>query len=233
MSLEKIKIYLGPVIAVLASFAAVYIFIFPAASQIMITRGEIAVLEDRRSKLAAKAQVLESVSETTLRADLAAAEISLPTDKNASGMISGLENLAASAGARLLTFSTAVGKMATAAAGVTTEKPVEEKELPNNVKSIKVETSLVGTYDQIQSFLGVLNNVNRLVGIDTLAVDKTTGKLILLVFYQPLLKTLGDVTSPVEDITAAERNSLRQATQYQLATPELPTLPAGKANPFQ
>jgi Tfp pilus assembly protein PilO len=235
-----LKVYLLPAFIIFVAVYTAVAFIYPAVEQIKIAREENAVLEDRRQKLAAKAEILAKVSEAELKTDLAAAEISLPTDKNPSGIIFGLETLAASAGAKLTGFSTVVGKLATASAVPLPESssPAEapalkESEFPFQVKYLSVELGLAGDYEQIRSFVNSLLPVNRLLGVEKISLDEKDKKLILMVFYQPLLRTLGDVASPVEDITPEERTFLRQAAEYRLATPPLLDLPTGKQNPFQ
>ena len=236
LDFNRLKIYFVPLLFIIGSILTGLMLIFPTVEQTLVVRSETAILEEKRAKLSAKAQVLEGVNENGLKGDLAAAEISLPTDKSVSGIIFGLETLAASAGATLTGFSTEVGKISTPAARLATESAVTETEelvLPYEVKNIKVEAQILGDYDSIQNFLTQINKVNRLIGLDSVKFDKDTGKIVLLVFYQPRASNLGAVESPVEDITAAERNFLRQAAQYTLATPELENLPTGKVNPFQ
>jgi hypothetical protein len=229
-----LKVYLVPIFIIFIALYAGIFFIYPAVGQIMLVRDGNALLEERRGKLAAKAEILSAVSETQLKNDLAAAEISLPTDKNASGIIFGLESLAASAGAKLTSFSTVVGKLATNSATPLMETaPETEKEFPFGVRYMSVETTVFGDYDKIKVFMDNLMPVNRLLGVDNVKIDATGGKLMLMVFYQPLLKSLGDIATPVEAITPAEQIFLSQTAQYGLATPQLIDLPSGKPNPFQ
>jgi len=236
LDISRLKIYVAPLLLIAGALAVLIVVIMPTLTQIAATREELTVLDDRRAKLAVKAGILGTVTEPGLRSDIAVAEISLPTDKSVSGMIFGLETMAASAGATLTAFSTEVGKISTSEATIASESGEivkQELDLPNGVKNIEVEAKFLGSYDAIQTFLAQLNSVNRLLGVDKVEIDKENGKVILMVFYQPQLETLGDITSPVEDITAADRNYLRQVASFTRATPELQNLPTGKLNPFQ
>lgn len=228
--MNKYKPYLWPFLLILASILTGFYVVWPTMEQIMTTRNEISGLEERRKILADKAAILEKTDEQSVRADLLKAETTLPTDKNVSGMIYGLETLAATSSAKLETFSTVVGKMATDSA-----KPVvieKDNKLGNQVQIISVETTLTADYNSLKEFLRLLSGVNRLVGVNSVSLVDQKANIILDVYYQPLAKSLGEIVTPVYELTQADRALINKVSFYPLATPQTAPLPAGKPDPF-
>ncbi|MEK7127575.1 MAG: hypothetical protein AAB838_02525 [Patescibacteria group bacterium] len=228
--MNKYKPYLWPCLLILASILTVFYIVWPSIAQIMVTRNEMGNLEERRKILADKAAILERTDDQLVRTSLLKAETALPTDKNVSGMIFGLENLAASASAKLETFSTVVGKMATDSA-----KPVvieKDNKLGNQVQIISVETTFTTDFNSLKEFLRLLGSVNRLVGVNSISWKDPKANIILDVYYQPLAKTLGEIVTPVYELTQEDRVLINKVSSYPLATPQTAPLPAGKPNPF-
>ncbi|MDO8515414.1 MAG: hypothetical protein Q7S14_02855 [bacterium] len=228
--IDKYKPYFWPVILIIISIATIIYVVMPTVSQIITTREEMATLEVTRLELAKKATILESNNEQLTKSDLARAETALPTDKNVSGMIFGLESLASSASAKLLTFSAVVGNMATESAKIIAVE--KDNKLGNKVEIISVETTVNADFSALQIFLTQLNNVNRLIGINNLTWEKSEANVIFDVFYQPLATTLGKITTPIYELTQEDRVLIKQVSAYPLATPATISLPAGKPNPF-
>lgn len=230
--MNKYKPYLWPFTLILVSILMVFFVILPAIEQINVTRNEVSELTEKKELLATKAAILEKSDDQLLKSDLIKAETALPSDKNLSGMIFGLETLAASTSAHVDSFSTNVGKLATDSAKPVVTDKKEESKLGNKVEITPFSMEVSADFDPLNNYLRLLGGVNRLVGISSIAWEERKASIVLDVFYQPLVKTLGAITTPVYELTTEDRNLLRQVSAYPLATPQTTPLPIGKSNPF-
>ena len=210
----------------------VFYVIWPTIEQMTVTGNEVAGLEEKKVLLTNKVAILENADDRLIETDLLQAETALPTDKNLSGMIYGLETLAASSSANMDSFSTTVGKLATDSAKPVVPEKNKEKKLDNQVEVTPFNLILTSDFDALHNFLRFLGGVNRLVGINSISWKDGKADIVLDVFYQPLAKTLGEITTPVYELTTEDRNLIKQVSAYPLATPKTTPLPVGKPNPF-
>ncbi len=252
---NRIRELVIPIILILVGVGVILMGILPGIDSIKKARADLEAAKKKQSVLQTKANVLNSMDEASTRSLLTIASNALPSEKNVPGLLAGLERMAQEASASIQDFSIAPGMLATEAAAPpptidkTPAQPTffvsqnKEKDYGAGVSAIPFMATLKGNYLALHDFLAGIYKVNRLLGADSIVFKvnerpATKGQqdissdLVLLVYYQPEVSSVGKSDMPLELLTEKEKTLIQSMSANPVVTNPPELVPTGKVNPF-
>lgn len=238
--IAKVKQFLPLALLYVIGILVLAIAVIPGISNIEKLRSDAVDEQKTLDILTRKTDILNNLDETAAKAQLTTANNALPSEKSVPGLLSGLETMAKAASASADGFSIMPGRLATDSATASTTK---EEQVGSGVYALAFKATLHGNYAALHDFLAGLYKVNRLIGVESILFRNTPGlnpatstsvssDLMLRVYYQPPVKNLGDITSPINPLTDSDKQVLTTLASYPVVTNPPPLVPTGKANPF-
>ena len=206
-----------PLIIVVILFAVVGQF---GISKVTDLRNQIEKARKDQTVLAQKLKLLESISETVAE-DSGASLAALPDANPSLIVISQIKNVSIGNGVLIATIKSS--------------PPVEDS---GGLSHVSISFETIGTKSQITSFLKSIANIAPITIIDKIKMTEVGGVARAVVtvksYWSILPKTLPTLTSPITDLTAAEKKTLEDVSA--LTQPSFVTVPpsegVGKTDPF-
>lgn len=220
----KYKIFLIPGIVSLISIAVLIFVVYPQASGYFQEINKIEKLKNNVEILNNKAKELQKIDEVTRRKDLVVALTILPTERDVPIAMSTLQSLIARSNLILKN---------------TTYSPQSKSKENNN---FMFTISVLGSLSSIKSFLGELQNGSRIFKVQSITLNfQNTNSLAevsipLLVFYEPVPKTLVTLDQPIPTVSEKDEQLIRQLSKavFQAEiTSTSSAVPLGKVDPFE
>ena len=224
----NIKSYFGPILVVVALVILVPLIIIPQVGRILDLRAKVAAESDKLKKLTEKADKLGGINQQDLRSKLGTLEKALPSDKDISGLIVGIERIAAESGVAIKSSQLAPGEVSTTSAALSSPSETE------------LQVTVAGDFGRVSTFLSRLNNSARVLGIREITLTSATqagGQLSVTIkttaFFLPLAEVKWQVTDALPEITSADEAIISKIAAYPVysVAPVIATT-AGKPDPF-
>lgn len=236
-----LRLYEGFVISgaiILFGIMAVFFAVIPGIRTTVDLYGKVGELQKETDALSGKLAFLQSMDEESLRGQLALLLSVIPQEKSVPTIFGTVDGLVAKAGVRITDMTiTNPGSIATGSATKSTDS-LKVKGVPFLQFSLNVS----GSYDYIQEFFGLVNQVRRLFtvenfGLSIVSTGETQARIALRAYYQPLPTKLGSVQAPVQKFSQIEVATLEKLSTYQdfalsSATQLTPVINDGKRDPF-
>lgn len=220
----KYKIFLIPGIVSLISIAVLIFVVYPQASGYSQEINKIEKLKNNVEILNNKAKELQKIDEVTRGKDLVIALTILPTERDVPIAMSTLQSLIAKSNLVLKS---------------TTYSPQSKSKENNN---FMFTISVLGSLSSIKSFLGELQSGSRIFKVQSITLNfQNTSSLAevsipLLVFYEPVPKTLVTLDQPIPTISEKDEQLIGQLSKSVFQTEITSTssaVPLGKVDPFE
>lgn len=236
-----LRLYEGFVVSgviILFGIMAVVFAVIPGIRATVDLYGRVGELQKETDALSGKLAFLQSVDEESLRGQLDILLSAIPQEKSIPTIFSTIDGLVADAGIRMtgLTIMNS-GSIATGSA----TKSISSLKV-KGVGFLPLLLNVSGSYDQIQKFFGLVNQVRRLFTVENfdftiVPTGETQARITLGTYYQPLPTKLGSVGTPILKLSQIEESSLEKISRYQDLTllsgsPLLPVVSDGKRDPF-
>ena len=216
----------------------VFIGVLPAGKKIIEQAETGRQLSIQLEALQKKLDLLNSLDEDSLRADLATVLAAVPAEKSLPTVFSTVEGLASTVGVGILDQNiSGVGSVASGSASQT----ALEKQLGTHMLPFSV--TVEGPVSAIQEFIAQASKVRRLLRLKTFSISFPKENEILRVnlqmnaFYEPFPTNLGSLTSTISPLNEKEQALVIQIGNFPLlaqgggALP-LPAIGVAKQNPF-
>lgn len=211
--------------------------VFPLVGQLQTNNDEITRVGEEVALLGGKKAILESLTDKELTELTAKARAALPEEKSFPGLLSGLENLAETVGAKVVYFDSAPGLISRGAkSGGKTVAPVPvEGKLPGKLAFLTARVGLVADYKSVVNFAQRLHRSSRLVAIQDLSFRQQAGlpggqnvTVNLQVYYQPEETTKEILVAAISEEEKAVIAGLDAFNKFLLS----PQLSPAKPDPF-
>lgn len=180
VSRENLIIFLLTCFCWIVSFALGYWFLLEGIGKVFFNNDENSKVHAEVLILRGKKRVLESLSDQELSEFSAKAVAALPEEKSFPGLLSGLETLAQSNGARVTGFDTSPGlvtqdkgKKLTQNKNISVSEGTEK--LPNKLMVLPAKVELEASPVALISLLKQLNQASRLVIVDSVSYSEKSG----------------------------------------------------------
>lgn len=228
---QQYRDYIMPVLSFVVSVTLIVLVIFPQIPQIGAINIKIEEIQAKTDSLTQKAGILERVDEDDYKAFLNTASQVLPSDRNIPNAIDNILRLVNANRLDLtaINFSN------------------------NSIKSggldaFSVKLSLAGNLEGVKAFVDGVKELPRLMKVNTIEIidsgkpvvgerarPPVSADIELLIFFQPVLASIGGVESP---ISQPSEQQLAQIQELQAKIVPFTTAPVtsgerGKSNPFQ
>ncbi len=189
-------------------------------SKVTDLRNQIEKSQKDQTVLAQKIKLLESIS-STVEEDSGASLAALPDANPSLIAISQLKNISTLNGIGI--------------SGLKSASPVEDS---GGLSHISLSFETTGTRSQIVAFLKSLSDIAPITIVEKLKMSETGGvaraAVTVKAYWSNLPKTLPTLTSPITDLTPAEKKTLESVNA--LTQPSFVIVPpsedAGKTDPF-
>lgn len=201
---RKYQDYLLTAIVYLVIVVVVVFGVVPLFSALLTTREQLVADQQTITELSKKRDFLTNLDKAILGSDLNIAETALPADKTFAGLYSGLGFIIASMGGTLDEFIVSPGVVASSAA-----RPQEKK-----VGATEFRLTMHGDHRQLPTLVKNLTETTRLVGFRSLDYDRGETILVMDGYYQQLRTNLGEVTTPLADLTLIERAAVKTVAGF-------------------
>lgn len=236
-----LRLYEGFVISgaiILFGLIAVVFAVIPAIRSTVDLYEKIGVIQKEVDALSGKLALLQSMDEESLRGQLVVLLSAIPQDKSVPTIFGTVDGLVAKAGVRITDMTIAnPGSIATASA-TKSSASLKVKGVPFLPLSLEV----AGSYDQIQEFFSLINQVRRLFTVENFdlsvpSVGETHARIAMGAYYQPLPIKVGSVEAPIQNFSPTELATLEKLSTYQdfaqsSATQLTPVINNVKRDPF-
>lgn len=227
---EKVRPLFTPGLIVMLILVSSFLLIRPKIKEIISARKNLKKEEKRLAQITAKVAALEGLDQTELseKADITAK--ALPSEKDLPLLLYSLKSLSAKNNIELQSIQVDPGELATVSA--------EEKKDRLDFLSFKI--IVVGQMTNFKEFLTQLVKTAPLMrGESVNLVTEETGEVsqadisLEAPFLLPPV-TLGVPETPITQITPGEEKTYQKLARldFYLVEEELPSVPAGKENPF-
>ncbi len=220
---DQYKILIYPVLVGLASLFLIFFLISP---QIKSFLGGKENLEQARNKLeilTVKANDLEAINGDDLREKMGLSLIALPEEKDFSGVIGVMQEVAQISGVVLVSVQIGQAQSQTATGG------------------FPVKVGVVGSKLSMASFLENIERSSRVMKAGSMELsfsklqDSVDAALMVDVFYAPTPTALGAVTDSLPLITPEDEKIIISLSRAPISTfsAQPANIPLGKSNPFE
>ena len=216
--LNKYRNYIIAILCFLAVGVIGVLVIVPALGLVRDEYEKLTSDQEILRKLTEKANKLSSLNEPEIRSQLAIANSALPAEKESFGIISGLDYLVATAGGRLESYAFTAGP--------------EERILKRSVKMAPFTVTMSGGSYALFDFIDQVYKSLRLMGVENISLIDGVATLKMATYYQALKENLGEIETPLEDLTESDRRGITEVTNYALVTTTPALEPVGKPNLF-
>lgn len=224
--------YFFPLAVILTIFLVSFFVLKPRVFEVIKTQGKLKEQKKLLSQLTTKVASLEGLDEAGLitRSDWLLKI--LPVEKNIDTFLVDFKNLSSQSGVRLTEVSASPGEMATASG-----QSKSKEDLPSESYGIVIEASL----DQLKAFIQNVEKSAPLLRVDEVSFSQQQGgvqsaTLKLLSYYLPLPEKLGELESPLIEITAEENQTFQKLSSFEAlprAEGQEELIPfTGRNNPF-
>lgn len=220
-NLKDYKYYLLPVIIFLAIFFTSLVFLKP--NMVNVARIQKRIAGERKSlaQLTGKLSQLEAFDESSLISKTEVLLKIVPPEKDAPAILASLKNLSSIS-------NLDIGSIQLDPGDLTTDYPI--------LVSLKLEGEIEG----LKKFLEKIESVSPLMRPKTITTIYQEGSLIevnlvLETFFLQFPQTLGEVDSPLPEISSQEERAYQRAALFELSSSGFDTSstqPSGKENPF-
>ncbi|MEK9143600.1 MAG: type 4a pilus biogenesis protein PilO [Patescibacteria group bacterium] len=214
-----LRLYEGFVVSgaiILFGIAAVVFGVIPGIGATVDLYGRMGELQKETDALSGKLAYLQSLDEESLRGQFAVLLSVIPQEKSVSTIVETIDGLVARAGVHITDMMIAgPGSIATGS-GAKSTGSLKVKGVPFLPFSLNIS----GSYDQIQNFFGLVNQVRRLFTVENFDLSivpsgETQARIALGAYYQPLPTKLGNVKTPVLKLSQIEVALLEKLSSYQ------------------
>jgi Tfp pilus assembly protein PilO len=220
---QKYLRYGFPALAVVVAIMAVVLYILPGINDDLALKEEVDANAAKAQALDAKIATLQGVSIDNLTADLAKAEVALPTEKDIAGFLANINQITANSntsiqGAQLIAQA-AVSKTTTS-------------------NAIQFQLIIKGNYPALRTFLTKVETARRvmtLLSININAADngQLAADLSVDTYYEPAPAVTPGNPDPLPVRTAAQTGILAQLDNRTNLVPPIPTpSSSGRVDPF-
>lgn len=227
------------VIIILFCIAALFFAIIPAVQKTVEVVGQVHVMKTESQALQTKLTMLESLSEDTLKTQLATALSAVPADRSFSSLFDAVEGIANQAGVSLVDMSISQG--ATLATPSAAKVSASDKQL--GTRTIPFTVTVTGSLRAIEQFITIAPTVRRLLRIRlfSLSFPKIDQPISIGLdmdgFYEPLPVVLGSDKSVLPTLTNEDSAILARLQEMPLIGEMSDSLPPPvigkvKENPF-
>lgn len=220
------RLYIFPAIIVLSSFFLVIFVIYPQIVKLIENQKLAGDIVNKTQFLNTKVQALENYNAEELSQKVRVVLGSLPSDKEYGSVLGVLQNLIAQSG--FVINSIALGNTS----GKT-----------GNANSFGINLEITGPGTLFQNLLTSLDNSPRILRVNSVDIssarssDTLNAKVALDVLYSPVSQSLGNVDSPLPELSQKDEeliSALQSSARASLpaSSSAVITSPRGKANPF-
>lgn len=231
---QRYKIIVFPILVALAGILIIYLGIYKQVSLYLNGVDETSRLQDRITRLTAKAKALESLDTSGLQGELDTSLKALPADKDLANLIGSIQSLASANNVVLIT--------------VTLGQSASDSKAKFNPFLISLEVG--GGSTEFKQFVNALEKTNRVMKVVTLDLSPTvasgsaSGTASVELYFAPTPSEVGALDAPLPAITSKEQQILSDlgssqsqgtgtAPQSNGSTGASVDVPKGKTNPFQ
>lgn len=243
--IRKYKAYFIPAATAFVIVFMSLLILKPKISAIILTQKNLEKNLILLEALTKKANALASLDQNNLKEMFNMVNTAVPSDKDVPSFMLAVGRIGNEASVSVGLIEVNAGNISTTSASVDPKKQNQ----PLNAK-----VTIKGTFQNIVSFISKIARGRRLLKISGLNLSGTGAQkaneainmtLSILLYYQPLPETLGEISSPVVDITDEEQKNylaIRNYTYYsyigdanldQVVQPvQVNSVPVGKADLF-
>lgn len=238
--MEKIKKYLeNPKFikyqtAILGGFAVllctllIAFLIVPQTYSLIATNNQISELEKKQINLSEKLSLIETLDVGEYKRGLNASLVALPDDRDLPGTIGHVLSLISSSGLSLEDFAFS--------------NPQTD---PTGVQSFNASLNVSGTRASIQSLFEKIKQNPRIMRVGRLeinssaSISKNQANIDIIIFYQPLPASIGDIEQPLVLLSPQEKELLANLSRNLSSVSIIPigtesaSTVVGKSDPFQ
>ncbi len=224
---ERYQLFIWPIFGVMVVIMLGVFVIYPQANDLISGTQIFSQTRVKVKKLEEKLARLEALDEQGLRSDFGTALIVLPLDRDYVSSLSQLQILTTA-------NSLKIDDVSFGSANI----------LPDQTSnSFLIRLTVLGTVAQIQQLILQLRNSPRIMSVEDIALVGAKGNtptqavLTLKTYYQPTTTSLGDILSPLAELSDNDYQLLSQLNQSLQDVPitleEGVTGVTGKTDPFQ
>lgn len=224
---ERYQLYIWPVFGLIIVLVLSIYVIFPQASDLIQSTQAFSQTSIKVKKLEQKLAALEALNEQGLKLDLGTTLSVLPLDRDYVSSLSQLQILTTANNLRIDDVSFG-------------NSNIQTNQTTNN---FLIRLTILGTVQQIQQLISQLRNSPRIMSVEDISLVGTKGSsptqavLTLKTYYQSTPTLLGDISSPIENLSNEDVQLLNQLSQSLQDVPitieEGVSGLRGKADPFQ
>lgn len=240
--IAKYRPFFMPLIILMLIIILTISFVQPKISEIASLRQKTEVNKVKLDNLTQKAGLLSSLDQNQLRLKFKTLESALPSEKDIPGFLVAMQKIANEASVSVDKVELSAGSISTpsAQAQATTAKSMQTE--PDLVSA---KVTITGTFTGLRQFLDKASQARRLLNIKGVslgsnAAQKASGpislELIFSIYYQLLPTSLGEIASPLPQVTSDEDRIYQTVAKYPLYSTfeEAGSLsvPVGKSDPF-
>lgn len=240
--LDKYRSYLMPLAILLLIVVLTVSFVEPKISEIASLQQKISANKVRLDNLTQKANLLNSLDPGQLRVKFKTLEGALPSEKDIPGFLVQMQKIANEASVSVDKVELSAGSISTGSAQTQATTAKTKKTEPDLVSA---KVTITGTFTGLRQFLDKASQARRLLNIKGVnlggnAAQKANGpislELIFSVYYQSLPISLGEIASPLPQVSTDEEKVYQTVAKYPLySTFEgagSVNVPVGKSDPF-
>lgn len=228
--LNKYKDYIITLISVAATCGIILFVISPTLTLLLGEYDKLKSDQEELAVLTEKANKLASLNEAETRSLLSISTLALPSEKESFGIVSGLERLAATSGAKLDSFTWSPGVITTSSGVIKVDS--DERTLGHFVVTSPFIVTMSGSQNAIYDFIDLAYRSLRIMGVETVSLGDGEMTIKMTTYYQKLKSNLGGVAVPLEDLTTADRQVIEKISKFPLVTTPPASGPVGKTNLF-
>lgn len=236
-----LRLYEGFVVSgaiILFGIIGVVFAVIPGIRSTVDLFTSVGELQKETDALSGKLAFLQSMDEESLRGQLSLLLSVIPQEKSVPTIFGTVDGLVAQAGVR-------IKDMTIAGPGSIASESASKSPISQRVKSVPFLPFFIdisGSYDQIQEFFSLVNQVRRLFTVENfdlsiLPTGETQARIALGAYYQPLPTKLGSIGAPVLKLSQIEEDILEKISAHQdftlsSARELTPVVNSGRRDPF-
>lgn len=208
-SFEKYKEYILPIVVVLVCFIILFLIILPQFQNYLVSRQQLDAEARKLSTLKNNYNFLTNLDDTENDADFKTLSLALPSNKDFTGIISGISAASSKTGVGIGNFSFSLGDLSKS-----TDQAV------NSNPSIKIEISLVGNTLSVIKFINELYKTVPLSEVTSIKSSSTDSNLIILFYYKPFPPQNISDEAPVIPLSEKNQKLLKDIYAWNNASGE-------------
>ncbi len=236
-----LRLYEGFVVSgaiILFGIIGVIFAVIPGIRSTVDLFTSVGELQKETDALSGKLAFLQSMDEESLRGQLSLLLSVIPQEKSVPTIFGTVDGLVTKTGVRIKDMTIAnPGSIASASAS---KSPISQR--VKDVPFLPFSLSVFGSYDNIQDFFGLINQVRRLFTVESFDLiiapsGETQARIALGAYYQSLPTKLGSAKAPAGKFSQTEIGILEKLSAYQdftlsSAIELSPVVNTGRRDPF-